>query len=176
MDWLDNPAFDGFFQGASDYSAGVGDGLSFGLTSLARDAMGLNGVVDKCSGIYKGGVGSGVALGIATGGVGSLNAGARSIFYSGGAEALSAARGLAAAGGGRLLENTAGGTALNAINRLIGNRMPGAVWDVASGIFAANARGSATIVLRATGGSAASTLSRVELPILSARGVGLLFF
>jgi hypothetical protein len=55
-------------QGFVDFSAGFGDDLSFGLTSIARNAAGINGVVNKCSGSYSAGKWSGAALGLAFGG------------------------------------------------------------------------------------------------------------
>ncbi len=42
-DWLDN---------ASNFSAGVGDSLSFGITDLIRDGMGVNDVVNHSGGAY----------------------------------------------------------------------------------------------------------------------------
>ena len=41
-------------QGFVNASAGFGDALSFGLTGLARHALGI-GSVEECSGLYKGG-------------------------------------------------------------------------------------------------------------------------
>lgn len=46
-----------------DYSAGLGDGASFGVTSLIRDAMGTNDQVDECSIAYRLGGWSSFALG-----------------------------------------------------------------------------------------------------------------
>lgn len=51
-----------------DGSAGLGDGVSFGLTNVIRNAMGTNDVVNKCSGFYVGGEIAGVALDTAIGG------------------------------------------------------------------------------------------------------------
>jgi hypothetical protein len=61
-------------QGVVDYAAGFGDTLSFNLTSLIRDQMGTNGVVDKCSNAYTGGQMSGIAFAIAAGGAAGLEA------------------------------------------------------------------------------------------------------
>jgi hypothetical protein len=36
----------------SDFSAGVGDALTFGLTDWIRNALDINDVVDRCSGAY----------------------------------------------------------------------------------------------------------------------------
>jgi len=55
-------------QGLVDFSAGFGDTLSFGLTNKIRDWMGINDVVDQCSGWYTAGEVSGVAVGLAFGG------------------------------------------------------------------------------------------------------------
>jgi RHS repeat-associated protein len=46
-----------------DYSAGLGDATSLGVTSLIRDAMGTNDQVDECSTAYKLGGWSSFALG-----------------------------------------------------------------------------------------------------------------
>jgi RHS repeat-associated protein len=53
LDWLST---------LSNYSAGFGDTLSFGLTNWVREKMGTNDVVDKCSGAYSAGEWSGYAL------------------------------------------------------------------------------------------------------------------
>jgi hypothetical protein len=46
LDWLEN---------LSNFAAGFGDSLTFGLTDWIREQMGINDVVDKCSGFYKAG-------------------------------------------------------------------------------------------------------------------------
>jgi RHS repeat-associated protein len=68
--WLGDP----LPQGIVDYSAGLGDTLSFNLTSYIRDQMGTNGVVNKCSKAYTGGQVSGVVLATAIGGAAGLEA------------------------------------------------------------------------------------------------------
>jgi RHS repeat-associated protein len=68
--WLGDP----LPQGIVDYSAGLGDTLSFNLTSYIRDKMGTNGVVNKCSKAYTGGQVSGVVLATAIGGAAGLEA------------------------------------------------------------------------------------------------------
>jgi RHS repeat-associated protein len=65
QDWLED---------LSNFSAGFGDTLSFGLTSKIRDWMGTNDVVDRCSGWYKAGEWSGVGLSLATGVAGGIRA------------------------------------------------------------------------------------------------------
>ncbi|QDQ28329.1 hypothetical protein FNU76_19330 [Chitinimonas arctica] len=55
-------------QPVVDFSAGFGDTLSFGLTDMARDQLGTNGSVDKCSASYTGGEVSGVLVSTAIGG------------------------------------------------------------------------------------------------------------
>ena len=40
---------------ASNFSAGMGDTLSGGLTNVAREKLGINGTVDKNSSAYKSG-------------------------------------------------------------------------------------------------------------------------
>ncbi len=54
---------------ASNFSAGFGDTISFGLTDWIRDQMGTNSVVDKQSSTYTAGKISGYALEAAAGGV-----------------------------------------------------------------------------------------------------------
>jgi hypothetical protein len=67
LDWFDNVV---------DLGAGIGDGLSFGLTNSIRGATGLNGAVDQQSAAYRAGAVTGavtttVVVATATGG-GSL--------------------------------------------------------------------------------------------------------
>lgn len=50
-------------QGVVDYSAGLGDGASLGVTNLVRYALDTNDQVDKCSTAYKAGGWSSFALG-----------------------------------------------------------------------------------------------------------------
>lgn len=58
--WLEN---------ASNFAAGFGDMMSFGITQKIRKAMGINDVVDESGGWYKGGEYSGIAFDVAmTGG------------------------------------------------------------------------------------------------------------
>jgi RHS repeat-associated protein len=40
-------------QGLVDFTAGLGDDISFGLTGLAREQLGTNGAVNECSASYK---------------------------------------------------------------------------------------------------------------------------
>jgi RHS repeat-associated protein len=71
LDWLEN---------LSNFSAGFGDNLTFGLTSKIRDWMGTNDLVDRCSGYYKAGEWSGVALTLASGIAGGIKlAGAKGV-------------------------------------------------------------------------------------------------
>jgi RHS repeat-associated protein len=58
LKWYDH--FD-WLQPASDFFAGFGDTLSFGLTDLVREAIDVNDVVNTCSGWYAGGELAGVA-------------------------------------------------------------------------------------------------------------------
>ncbi|HEY0199868.1 MAG TPA: RHS repeat-associated core domain-containing protein [Rhodanobacter sp.] len=53
-------------QGFVNASAGFGDALSFGLTGLARNGLGI-GSVDECSGSYKGGQAAGIVAGFIDG-------------------------------------------------------------------------------------------------------------
>ena len=59
-------------QGLVNAAAGFGDALSFGLTDLARNALGTNDVVNKCSGAYGGGELAGVVLSALIGGAAGL--------------------------------------------------------------------------------------------------------
>ncbi|MBF0526406.1 MAG: RHS repeat-associated core domain-containing protein [Deltaproteobacteria bacterium] len=68
-EWGDPPP-----QGVVDFSSGMGDVLSFGLTDWARDQMGTNGVVNKCSGSYSAGEWTGFGVSLATGVAGGLEA------------------------------------------------------------------------------------------------------
>jgi hypothetical protein len=61
LDWLEN---------ASNFSAGFGDTVSFGLTRKVRQWMDTDKVVSRDSGWYKGGIVTGVAHGVAMGGAG----------------------------------------------------------------------------------------------------------
>ncbi|WP_431113183.1 RHS repeat-associated core domain-containing protein [Variovorax paradoxus] len=63
-------------QGVVDFSAGVGDNLSFGITNRIRDLMGTNGVVNKCSGAYSAGEWAGIGVGLGIGGAARGAAGA----------------------------------------------------------------------------------------------------
>ncbi|MHB9069028.1 MAG: RHS repeat-associated core domain-containing protein [Sedimentisphaerales bacterium] len=59
---------------ATNYFAGMGDNLSFGLTNQIRNLSGTNSFVDASADSYKAGEWSGVALSTATGVVGGLKA------------------------------------------------------------------------------------------------------
>jgi RHS repeat-associated protein len=156
MDWVDNPIFDAPLQTISDFAAGFGDGLSFDLTKLAREGLGWDDVVDKCSGSYNSGWWSGLAYSFALGGTGSLNGGARSVFYSG-RGALEAAQ--LGKGGGIILSETLGGRALTAMNA------PQWAWKGASAIFAANAKGEIQVFLRSPVNTA-GIWTKIEKPVL----------
>jgi hypothetical protein len=66
LDWLQN---------LSDFSAGAGSVLSFGLTDAINDWTGASSVVNKCSGWYTAGEVSGIALTTAIGGAEGLEEG-----------------------------------------------------------------------------------------------------
>ena len=59
-----------WFDDLTDFSAGMGDTLSFGLTAQVRGWMGTDSFVNRCSGWYSGGEWAGVGLDIAIGGAG----------------------------------------------------------------------------------------------------------
>jgi hypothetical protein len=58
-------------QDVVNAAAGFGDGVSFGITSLIRDAAGVDGGVDRCSSLYRGSHLAGTVLPLA-GGLGRL--------------------------------------------------------------------------------------------------------
>lgn len=60
----------------SDFSAGVGDALTFGITNSVREAAGYNDIVDHSSGAYFTGEVAGTGLQVAVGGSLSLRVGA----------------------------------------------------------------------------------------------------
>jgi RHS repeat-associated protein len=61
----------GFLQHLTDFSAGFGDALSFGLTRWVRKKLGVDAVVDPCSGWYTAGDVAGMVVGtVATAGLG----------------------------------------------------------------------------------------------------------
>ncbi|HEV8719169.1 MAG TPA: tandem-95 repeat protein [Candidatus Binatia bacterium] len=146
---------------AANVAAGLGDAISLGLTSWLRNKMEINDVIDECSWSYSAGKWAGWLHGIAMGGAGSLNAGARTVLY-GGEGALDAAR--LGKGAGILLEDTLGGQFLNFVNRNVVTLRDG-VWKASSGIFASNAKGQVAIFSRNP--NAKSILNTVEIPALN---------
>ena len=162
MTQLGNAASAGFavLQGVSNFAAGFGDGFTVGITNSIRQAGGYNYAVDRNSFSYALGSGAGAASWFAFGGVGSLSAGSRTVLYSG-EGALAAAN--ASKGAGKILTDTIGGKALNVIDSQF-IRMPQSVWDAASGIFSANAKGTVEIYLR--NAKVTSVYNRIEKPVL----------
>ena len=69
-----------FLQDLGDFSAGFGDTLSFGATRAIRRLMGVDHVVDRCSGFYSGGGVSGTALSLA---FGSAHLGRNALYQAG---------------------------------------------------------------------------------------------
>lgn len=61
-------------QGVVDFSAGMGDAVSLGLTDWIRDQMGANGAVNTCSDSYGAGEWAGVGVSAATGVAGGIRA------------------------------------------------------------------------------------------------------
>ncbi len=155
-----------FLRDTSNFSAGFGDAVTFGGTNWIRNQLGYNDVINRCSGFYKAGEVSGIGAQFALGAAASLNAGFKTVLYSGGESALNAAR--AGKGSGVLIENTFGGRLLNTLNSGIkslgGKGLPQGVWDLASGIFAANAKGTVRVFL--SEGSYSGTFYRIEAPII----------
>lgn len=86
MHWYDyiDTSHDGALQRLSDFSAGVGDALSFGLGGYARDALGLSGQVNTDSADYSRGEVTGlVGSLLGGGGVALLGRGARAVATAG---------------------------------------------------------------------------------------------
>jgi len=165
-------SFDSLVQSAGNFSAGYGDTITslFGLTYLVgvpsmteyiRQQNDFDSVVEKNSGAYCGGKLAGYLWGAAAVGAGSLNAGSQTVLYSG-EGALNVA--LAEKGSGLILAETIGGKVLNYIDKNI-YTLPQKVWDMASGIFAANAKDEVQIFLRDA--LSEGVYNRVERPILS---------
>ncbi|MBY0495296.1 MAG: hypothetical protein K2Y23_13875, partial [Cyanobacteria bacterium] len=127
-----------------------------GLTEFARSGW---DPVDPCSTSFAAGRWTSVAVAMLTGTAFALNGGAQTVFYMGYPEAFEAA-----AGAGIRLADTAGGWALNAAG--LGNTP---VMTAASVIFAANARGVATVFIYGAD-RATSTWLRWEQPILQLLG------
>lgn len=59
---------DEFFRDSAQFSAGLGDNLSFGGTSQIRKTLGIDDVIDKEGGIYNAGEWTGIALSTMIGG------------------------------------------------------------------------------------------------------------
>ena len=131
-----------FLDVAANFSAGFGDSVSFGITRWARDKWGINGV-DQCSLSYSVGSWSGSFHGMAWGGASLINGGARTVLWSG-TGAREAAE--AAKGAGKLLTDTPLGKLLDKVDDFY--KLPDAVWDAASAVFAANAKGQVPLFLR----------------------------
>jgi len=169
---FDNGAFTGsttvaINSGPPGYGDAFTSGLSVGISAVASAATfhlydGGAAKHDPTFATARGFGDVGVAAGTAAIPVGSLAAGAKTVFYSG-QGALDAAR--AGKGAGLLLEDTVGGKVLNALDQRLANGLPTGVWKAASAIFAANAKGTVTAFLRNP--TAGSVWNTVEKPILT---------
>jgi RHS repeat-associated protein len=62
-----------------NFAAGMGDTVSFGITSWLRQEFAINDVVDRCADGYKYGEWAGIAHGVLMGGKGLLKGGAQSM-------------------------------------------------------------------------------------------------
>ena len=153
-------------DGAANFAAGFGDAVSFGITSYVREIMEINYVVDSCSFGYSTGWWTGFSHGLLSGGTSLFNGGGKTVLYSGkGAYEVAKS---ATPSGRVLLEDTLGGKILNAVNNQLsknGFELPQAVWDAASAVFAANAKGAVAVSLRDP--SAIGTFARIEQPVLT---------
>lgn len=114
--------------------------------------------------------GAGTAAGTAAPSLWSagLNGGDSSVFWSGYAQG---ARDVAESLGGTTLESTPIGSALDYLSNTVGVPGLGPVWSAASATFAGNATGTATAVVYSEG----VTWSTIELPILTANEIPILF-
>jgi RHS repeat-associated protein len=144
---------------AANAAAGFGDVVSFGLTNWVRNRLALNDIINECSWSYSSGKWIGWLHGLGFSGVGLFSGGAKTVLWSGGEAARTAAR----SAGGRMLEDTAGGKLLNFVNDNLVT-VPQSVWKGASGVFSANAKGDVQVFLNEsrTGG----VFHTVERPIL----------
>lgn len=127
----------------ANYAAGFGDEMSFGLTKFVRQIFGSNSVIDQCSFSYSAGSWTGFFHSLATAGAGGLYGGAKTVLYSG-TGAREAAE--AAKAGEKLLTDTPIGKLLDVVNDYV--PLPQKVWDAASAVFAANAKGDVRVFLR----------------------------
>jgi RHS repeat-associated protein len=170
-DWLGS--FSNFSNGFAD-SLTNGFGLTHlvglsGLTEYIHRRTGSDDFIDRCSSSYNIGEWAGTLWSIAAGGAGSLNAGAKSVFYSGQGAREAA---LLGKGSGKILADTLGGKFLNSIETRV-VKLPSPVWEAASGIFAANAKGTAQVFLRAPV-NPSGVWTTIESPILNFFGVFIL--
>jgi hypothetical protein len=78
LDWLDD---------AANFSAGMGDVLSFGLTGRVRQGLGVDDVVNRHSGMYVGGEVTGVAVSFVDAGAGAVGA-VRAVRAAGGVRSI----------------------------------------------------------------------------------------
>ncbi len=155
-------------QTTIDTIAGFGDGVSSALTfgqystANVRQRLDIDNV-DECSSYYQIAGIAGEAWGAATYTAAGLNGGANSVFWSGTGALTDAGR------LGTTLEKTPIGRALNLVQDLTGLKIPKAIWDGASAIFALNAKNGARAMIRDT--SPTTTWARIEAPILRFRGI-----
>jgi hypothetical protein len=101
VNWVDPlglySAYD-FLDDASNFSAGAGDAISFGITGAIRNSLpgiyGDNGGVDRCSGAYGAGEWTGTGIAAATGVAGGIRAAVVRAARTAGTGAESALNGL----------------------------------------------------------------------------------
>ncbi|HEY7165683.1 MAG TPA: tandem-95 repeat protein [Candidatus Binatia bacterium] len=144
----------------ANIAAGFGDVVSFGLTNRVREIEGWNRVIETCSTGYSVGWWAGMGHQIAFSGIGSFNGGARTVLWSG-----KGARGWAetAKGTGTLLSDTVGGKFLSILDDYV--KLPKPVWNAASEIFAANAKGEVRAFL--IDAPTSGTFQTTEVPVLN---------
>jgi hypothetical protein len=179
FEWLASntgPRFDVGLQRTGNFFAGFAHVVSFGLTDRVRAAQGLDHTVDEESDAYFAGEVTGYVHGALTAVAGSLNAGARTVVYSGEANGIKAYEMVEGVGSaiGKPLFKTVGGKVLNAVDGALksvkpGSGLPAKVWDVASSIYVRNAKGVVNTVLRNP--SPTSVYTRIEAPIIQSRGL-----
>jgi len=166
--------FPTFPQPFVDSVAGFGDGVSKALTlgfystSNVRQSFDIGGV-DLNSKSYSVGKYSGEAWGTGTLFAAGLNGGSNSVFWSGYSQgAQKAAMEL-----GTTIEKTPIGKTMDFVHNQVGLKIPDSMWKAASATFAANAKGTATAVVRSN--NPASVWASIEQPILNFRQVPIVF-
>jgi RHS repeat-associated protein len=170
-----------FFGNVGDYFGAGGSGALHGAEAFADGAnpfgnpFASHGFYNPCDKSLQLSRHIGTATAISEGALGlgaaAFYAPGTSIFYSGGQGAAEAyAAELAGSGAASTIYDTVGGGLLQSLG--VTNN---AAWGVASWFYANTAGSSAIAILGAGGGTAATAFGSVELPVLAARAVQVIF-